>query len=97
MFDEMVAMGLEPSMATRAALLNAYAESRQPQQAVEVLLSMRRQGITPSVQVSASGGLDARCNIIASGCPACRRLASAAQHACTPTTGIRRAHQGVCT
>lgn len=50
-FDEMRARGLEPSVPTWSALLNAYADSRQPHRAVEALQGMRRQGLTPSVQV----------------------------------------------
>lgn len=51
MFDSMLKAGLAPSMETWSALLNAYAESRQPRGAVQALRGMRRAGFQPSVQV----------------------------------------------
>lgn len=53
LFDEMLASGLEPSLPSWSALLNAYADSKQPLRAVEALQHMRRAGMTPSVQARA--------------------------------------------
>jgi pentatricopeptide repeat protein len=50
----MVSAGVEPSMITWSALLNAYADSKQPYHAVQVLVHMRKQGLTPSVHVSSA-------------------------------------------
>jgi pentatricopeptide repeat protein len=51
LFDSMMAAGLVPAMETWSALLNAYAESRQPQGAVQALMGMRRAGFQASVKV----------------------------------------------
>lgn len=56
-FEEMQGAGIEPSMASWSALLNAYAETRQPHKAAEVIHAMRRRGLVPSVQVRAAGAL----------------------------------------
>ena len=47
----MLGVGIEPGMATWSALLNAYADSRQPGKAAEIMYDMRRSGLRPSVQV----------------------------------------------
>ncbi len=47
----MLGSRLTPSLATWSALVNAYAESNQPIRAIETLMSMRRQGLAPSIEV----------------------------------------------
>ena len=55
-FDELVASGLEPSLPTWSALLNAYADSKQPRRAVEALRDMCQRGLKPSVEVRRRAG-----------------------------------------
>ena len=45
-------VGLEATLVTWCALLNAYADSSMPLQAVETLKRMRQLGFEPSVQAS---------------------------------------------
>ena len=53
MLQEMTEVGgITPSLPTWSALLNAYADSGEPQQAAGVLHRMQTLGIVPTVQVN---------------------------------------------
>ena len=47
--------GVAPSLPTWSALLNAYADSGEPQHAAGVLHRMQALGIVPTVQVNGWG------------------------------------------